>query len=159
MYPPASGAGFIPNPIPGLSTAVSPGAIAAAGALPATNWMMAQGTEPAVPVIAGALNAAVEWLKNRKRFREEHWTFPLTVVLAAAAGLGIWWFLQHDAYKAIVNGCGVLSQMHLNYGAIKQSPLNWLGPTAPENKWQAGPAAQGPGGFMAAGGAPVALKG
>ena len=37
-----------------------------------------------VPAIAGALNVVLDWLKNRRWFREEHWTVPLLVMLAVA---------------------------------------------------------------------------
>jgi hypothetical protein len=133
---PPAGPTSVPAPIGAPTGTVTPASVAAGSFTLAGNGLIAQATEPAVPIIAGAINYVVEQLKKQAWFREQQWGFLLTVLLAVAAGVGIWWLLQHDAYKAVVNACGVLTNVHLNYEGIKQSPLDILKPTAAENRWQ-----------------------
>jgi hypothetical protein len=129
--PPPATASSLP-----AAQAVPVSTVAGAGATIGANLLMGAGAGPEVPVIAGGLNVVLEYVKNRPWFREEHWTVPVLIVCSFAISFGVWHFLLADNLKAIVNGFGILSNAHLNYGGLKATGLPVFQPTAPDNRWQ-----------------------
>lgn len=96
-------------------------------------------------LIAPCIGVAIQWLKNRKHFREATWTVPVLFAICFALAVGLWVLVPYlitgaidavSVHTAVTKGSGLVTLSHSNYALTQVSGIGIFNPTKPENRWE-----------------------